>query len=393
MATVQKVNLSSELQYLNERLRDGRAVLQDQFSMRRIGNPDPGFQPRAINLDEDHVDSLGEIYLAKRVLDPVVLFYVPNEDIYILIDGFHRHAVYKRARQETIPAYVVEGTVEDAIEYSAMANQHAILKRSPEDIKKQVYLLLDIKKWFDAGDRVIGRHVGVGSERVKRHRAAFCKDRGVSFPEMVTTSEGVTRRRRPSITNPALVKISGDRGGYSSKIGGRNVYLGKDLATAKSNYATIMIKRERRRAVLEPRKFFKEWLVSRGLSFDPCLVAQPTYPGIGTAAQGYGRVAIVARLDEPSAIYAAIGRLYALREILGRLGDRLVMVCVCYPDDGPKALVEVARRLGVELLTPDEVVVSIKGDDGQPIEPDADEDGGSEADEQDDQGEAGDESS
>jgi hypothetical protein len=361
MATVQKVKLSSEMRYLNERLKDGRAVLQAGFSMKRLGKPDPAFQPRVVHIDMQHVKDLDDIYQARGCLDAVVIFHVADGDRYILVDGFHRHEVYKNAREDAIPAYVIEGTVEEAVEYTAMANQHAILKRTNEDIKKQIDMLLAIPRWFDLSESVIGKHVGVSHSIVRKYRAAFCAECNVPFPTHYVASDGRKVIRPRNRVSPAIYKNR--RGQYSATFNGRQIYLGTVQSEAHRNLETKIQMTIARRAKLEPTEFFDKWLPSFGIALTSSRLHGSIYAGIGITAHGYGRVVITARLDEPGAIYAAIGRLYALREILEKPGDRLVMVCVCYPDDGPEALVEVARRLGVELLTPEELVASIKGDE------------------------------
>jgi hypothetical protein len=355
MATVQKVKLSSELRYLNDRLRDGRAVLQAGFSMKRLGNPDPAFQPRVVHLDMDHVKTLDDIYQARGALDPVVLVHVPDKDLYILVDGFHRHEVYKRAGNESIPAYVISGTIEDATEYTAMANQHAILNRTPDDVKKQVFLLLSLPKWETETDSVIGHHVGVVQKTVNRYRIMFYAEKGVPIPERSR------KRRGPGAAMPGIYKCAD--GVYRACFRGRTFHLGKSPGEAQRRLKEKLGQIEQRRSLLNENDFFGSWLPRRGVALSASRFPINQYPGIGQSAHGFGRIVIVARLNEPSAIYPAIGRLYALREIHQRLGDRLVMVCVCYPDDGPDALVEVARRLGVELLTPEELIVSIKGEE------------------------------
>ncbi len=370
MATVQKVKLSSEMRYLNERLRDGRAVRQDEFSMKRLGKPDPAFQPRVVHLDMEHVKTLDNIKQARGYLDPVVVVHVAEENRDILVDGFHRHEVYKRAGELGIPAYVVEGTEEDAIEYAAMANQHAILKRTTEDVKKQISMLLDMERWAQKPDHTIGAHVGVKGSTVSKYRAAHYKERGLSKPEFFVRADGFKVARRG--TSQSLPRISKSSTGYQTSIKGKNIYLGTRLADAQETLAEKLETTEQRRKVLNNTStgFFQVYLPSFGVSLSTRQLTGKgrTFPGLGSIGIGYGRVVIIARLDEPAAIYTAIGRVYALREIVGRPDDTPVIVCVCYPDDGPEELVEVARRLGVELQTPEELVASIKGDAATPAE-------------------------
>jgi hypothetical protein len=338
-------------------------VLHAGFSMKRLGRPDPAFQPRVVHLDMDHVKTLDDIYQVRGSLDPVVIVHVAEEDRNILVDGFHRHEVYKRAGEGSIPAYVITGTVEDATEYAAMANQHAILKRTPLDVKKQIYMLMQFQQWVHSSDPALAAHVGVSSMTARRYRGEYYTERNIPVPKEFVSTSGVKRKRKFSDDTPSINKTPYGR--YTAKVKGKRITLGTDFSQAKAMLEEITGRSVKRMARLNPVHFFGEWLPQMGIHLTPSRLLGPNYYGIGYSAHGYGRVVITARLDEPSAIYTAIGRLYALREILQRPGDRLVMVCVCYPDDGPAALVEVARRLGVELLTPEELVASIKGDGDQ----------------------------
>jgi hypothetical protein len=364
-ATAKSAKLSSELRYLNERLKDGRATLQSGFSMKRLGKPDPAFQPRAIHLDMDHVKTLDEIYQVRGSLDPVVIVHVARRDRDILVDGFHRHQVYRNAKECSIPAYVIEGTLEDAMEYAAMANQHAILKRTGHDIQKQVWMLLAIPRWFQAPDAEISRHVGVCAPRVTKYRSLFCQDRGIPLPAHYRDIHGGRRRRRADPKNPSIYRSSS--GLYGCKIGRRSVWLGRDLVEARQQIAHLVEQDECRKRELDSANIFNSWLPLRGIVLQSVggnggLIKTKWYPGMGRIACGYGRIVTIARLDQPPELQIAIGRLILARTILRRPDDRFV--CLCYVADGTKQMVEAAREAGVELLTPEELVESIQADDG-----------------------------
>jgi hypothetical protein len=366
MATA-KVKLSSEMQYIQEALKSGRATLQ-KFSMRRLTRLDKSLQPRVVHLDMDHVKNLGDnlqVQLAiGRDLYPGVLFHDPAKDWVGLVDGWHRLKAYQIAGLDYFPAYVVEGTKEDAIEYAAMANQHAILRRTKEDVRKQIFMLLEIPRWLEKSEKEVAKHVGVSAPTVNRHRAAFCRDRGVWPRNLYTTHDGGiwTRRRRNGDLPRIIAKPNGKKTAYVTCIKGKTIYLGLELSRAKVILDEKLASMDLKRTTLKDDVFFQSWLWSRGISLDRPKFPPGVYRGLGNSAHGYGRVVITARLDEPGAVYTAIGRLYALRHILRKPDHRLVMVCVCYPDDGPEALVQVARDLDVELLTPDEFVAGIKAE-------------------------------
>jgi hypothetical protein len=365
MATATRVKLTSEMQYLNDAIREGRAVLQDKFSMKALGNPDPAFQPRVVHLNMDHVDTLKEVYHVRGKIDPVTIFRIigkkPSDDLYILVDGFHRHEVYKRAGEVAIPAYVIEGTVEDAIEYAAMANQYTLLKRNKEDIKKQIYMLLKIPDWFKRTDTEVGRHVGITAGTAKKYRLLYCKEKDMEPPSLIFEND-ITRiqKRKNTLPKKPPINITPD-GKFVCEINKRKLYLGDNLQDAKRNLDEKFGRIIQRTEILHIENL-GSWLRTRGIVLRGPEYDYKRYRGIGRAFHGYGRVVITARLEEPGAIFTAIGRLYALRHILQEPDQRLVMVCVCYPEDGRETLVQVARDLGVELLTPEEFVASVKGE-------------------------------
>jgi hypothetical protein len=116
---------------------------------------------------------------------PVVVLWDGKK--YWLADGFHRVAAAKAARRirpkmEGIRAQVIEGTKRDAIIYSAGANKRFSIKRTPEDIKRSIYMLLDDDEWRDKPNVDIARHVGVKPETVRNYRIEYHTENNIVAP-------------------------------------------------------------------------------------------------------------------------------------------------------------------------------------------------------------------
>jgi hypothetical protein len=86
-------------------------------------------------------------------------------------DGFHRHAGAKRAGLETIPALVREGTQRDALLYSAGANATHGLRRTAEDKRQAVRMLLGDEEWRRASNRWVAERCKVSDHTVASVRA------------------------------------------------------------------------------------------------------------------------------------------------------------------------------------------------------------------------------
>lgn len=131
---------------------------------------DPGTQARA-RLD---ADTLNEYCDAIRENDgawpfpPAVAFY--DGAVYWLADGFHRVAAAQRTYLETAPVDVREGTRRDAILFAAGANAEHGLKRSIEDKRNAVRILLNDDEWGQWSDREIARQCKVSHSFVGKIR-------------------------------------------------------------------------------------------------------------------------------------------------------------------------------------------------------------------------------
>lgn len=63
--------------------------------------------------DPTHVTKLAERLDREGTLDPILVLPISYKR-YVIIDGFHRAAAYKRRRRESIPAVIFTGTPSEA---------------------------------------------------------------------------------------------------------------------------------------------------------------------------------------------------------------------------------------------------------------------------------------
>jgi hypothetical protein len=130
---------------------------------------DGGTQCRA-SLTPDTVKEYAESYTAGKVLPPVVAF---DDGEYLwMADGFHRRAGRKLAKFEDIEADIRPGTVRDALLYSAGCNGEHGLRRTNEDKRQAISLLLADEEWASRSDRWIADQCHVEHHLVARVRSA-----------------------------------------------------------------------------------------------------------------------------------------------------------------------------------------------------------------------------
>lgn len=368
----QRVKLSSEDQFIQEAIRAGRATVQN-YSLKQLIKLDKAMQPRVNHLNVEHAknltDTLQNLRKLDRDLDPGVLFRDPKTNWIGLVDGWHRLHAYMtiRPKLDYFPAYVVEGTKEEAIEYAAMANQHARLKRTTADVEKQLHMLFAIPRWWNKSNQSIGDHVGINPTTVHRHRVNYSRTTSTPIPNVFVSASGQLQSTRVSrgqiLSGTNKPPISRDcNGKYSAKILGKTHSLGRrDMESASEQLdeklASIRAEIASRRHSLRLSNL-GTFLAARELSFR-VTKAGGAHHGV-SGLSGHGRTITTAYLqkDDDSAV-RSFGPVLAIREF-DNPANRAVVVC--YPEDGPEEILDIGRRLGIEFLTPEQLVASIKGD-------------------------------
>lgn len=132
---------------------------------------DGGTQTRAA-ISQDAVSDYADAVQAGTKLPPVTVFH--DGSTYWLADGFHRYEAAKRLEAIEIDADVKQGERRDAVLYSVGANATHGLRRTNEDKRRAVALLLEDAEWSQWSDREIAKRAGVGNKFVGDTRRAIC---------------------------------------------------------------------------------------------------------------------------------------------------------------------------------------------------------------------------
>lgn len=119
---------------------------------------DGNTQSRA-ELNESTVGEYAEVLHDGGELPAVVVFFDGSDNW--LADGFHRFHAYGRDNRASIPSDVRQGTRRDALMHAAGANQTHGLRRTNDDKRRAVQILLDDADAAKWSDRKIAGHCGV----------------------------------------------------------------------------------------------------------------------------------------------------------------------------------------------------------------------------------------
>jgi hypothetical protein len=114
------------------------------------------------------VDEYAEAMREGAVFPPIDVFR--EGDIYLLADGFTRHAAAKRAGLTEIGCVVHVGDLRHAKLFAVGANAAHGQPRSAADKRSAVRMLLKDVEWCTWSDREIARHCHVGHQLVAELR-------------------------------------------------------------------------------------------------------------------------------------------------------------------------------------------------------------------------------
>lgn len=128
---------------------------------------DGGTQPR-VGIIQETVAEYAEAMLAGDEFPPVIVFHDGTD--YWLADGFHRALAGIVAGIEEIRADIRMGTLRDAVLFSAGANATHGARRTNEDKRHAVKLLLLDPEWSQWSDREIARKCRVHHDLVGQMR-------------------------------------------------------------------------------------------------------------------------------------------------------------------------------------------------------------------------------
>jgi len=131
---------------------------------------DGNTQPR-VSLNEEVVAEYAEAVMQGSAFPAVTVFHDGSD--YWLADGFHRFFAHKRAKHTEIETNVRTGTLRDALLFSVGANDKHGLRRSNEDKRRAVLILLNDPEWSEWSDMEIARQAGVSNATVHRVRKSL----------------------------------------------------------------------------------------------------------------------------------------------------------------------------------------------------------------------------
>lgn len=128
---------------------------------------DGGTQARA-HVDDAVLEDFTEALVAGARFPAVVAFFDGTN--HWLADGFYRVGSHKRAAKKQILADVRDGAKRDAILYAVGANAEHGSRRTPEDKRRSVQMLLADEEWAKKSDRWIAEQAKVSNHFVERCR-------------------------------------------------------------------------------------------------------------------------------------------------------------------------------------------------------------------------------
>jgi hypothetical protein len=150
---------------------------------------DGGTQARE-SLRADVIEEYAERYKDKKKLPPPVVFL--DGDEFWLADGFYRIAAARQAGLVEIEVEQRQGTLRDASLYAAGANSEHGVRRSSEDKRNAVLMLLRDDIWREQTDRWIADQCNVSPTFVGKVRASVVH---VDNTQTECHSEAGTERR------------------------------------------------------------------------------------------------------------------------------------------------------------------------------------------------------
>lgn len=216
---------------LRAELGKGRGMVS--LALDRI-KTDGGTQSRA-EVNPAVVEDYAQTIRDGADFPPVTVFHDGKH--YWLADGFHRVAAYRAAGALEIAADIRQGDKREAILFSVGANAAHGLRRTNDDKRRAVMVLLNDAEWSKWSDREIARRCGVSHNFVSSLRPSLSSDD--SEPRTYTTKHG-------TVAKMETAKI-GSHGGPSEE-GAFDLYA----VAGQSRQAENDAFRERRRKDLPP---------------------------------------------------------------------------------------------------------------------------------------------
>ncbi|HEV8034518.1 ParB N-terminal domain-containing protein [Yoonia sp.] len=142
-----------------------------------------GTQSRAA-INPDIVHDYSEAMADGAAFPPIVVFHDGSD--YWLADGFHRYQAASLARIYEIDADIRQGSQRDAVLFSVGANASHGLRRTNDDKRRAVMVLLNDTEWSKWSQVDIAKTCGVSREYVNRLTKEASCDRSQDATRTVT---------------------------------------------------------------------------------------------------------------------------------------------------------------------------------------------------------------
>lgn len=133
---------------------------------------DPELQGRAHGLDETTVDEYADAMRRGAVFPAVRVIQDRETGALLLVDGWHREAAARKAGKTALLGQIIPGTRRDAILAAAAANPSHGLKRSHDDKRRAVRMVLMDEEYAQLSGRALGALVNVSHtyvDEVRKH--------------------------------------------------------------------------------------------------------------------------------------------------------------------------------------------------------------------------------
>lgn len=149
---------------------------------------DPALQCR-VQMDAETIEEYAEAMAEGAVFPPVEVIEVDGQ--LLVVDGWHRVRAARRVAKSAIVARVRQGTRKEALLAAVAANAQHGLRRSRDDKRRAVRVLLCDHEFCGLSSREAGKLAGVSHAFVSKERVRFGVKTGeVLDPEHVARVEG-----------------------------------------------------------------------------------------------------------------------------------------------------------------------------------------------------------
>jgi len=120
------------------------------------------------SINPEVVKQYAEAIQTGCVMPPIHVFKI--NDLFYVVDGFHRLEAHKHNKLETIKVQSVEGDMESAAAHSIVSNTTHGLQRTLEDKRKAIYMALSNEHLMNLSTRELSQKLGVSHQMIDRAR-------------------------------------------------------------------------------------------------------------------------------------------------------------------------------------------------------------------------------